>query len=891
MNKDQHDQKMSDYPLRAAAEAQLAKTLQGGAPPSTEELQHELQVHQIELEMQNEALRQKQAELEAERDRYGDLFDFAPVGYLTLTHDGIIKALNLAAIKLLGMERKDLLQRRFTSLIEPDDQNRWLTLFLDAREQEAQEAQVGRGSVEVALRRRDDSVLQVQLDWAAQKAGADRTVTELRIVLTDISERKRAETVIKESEEFKTAILDAMSTQIAVLDCDGVIVAVNEAWRRFARDNADAPGMPARNTQLGTNYLTICQGSVGESTAGAAEAAAGILGVLDGRWPNFSLEYPCHSPTRQRWFLMHVTPLGENRRGVVISHNDITARKLAEDELRIGAVAFSTQNGMVITDPRGIILRVNPAFTRLTGYSAAEAVGKTMALLRSGRHSPLFYQRMWQAIKDEGHWQGEIWNKRKNGQIYAEMLSIAAVETPDRGITYYVANFSDITADKEAEAEIHRLAYYDALTKLPNRRLLQDRLGQALAATLRSRLYGALFFIDLDNFKTLNDTRGHDAGDLLLVEVAQRLRAVVREGDTVARQGGDEFVVLLEDLDADVHEAAALAKQLGEKLREAIDRPFDLKGDEYLCRLSIGVSLFHVEDTVEELLKHADLALYQAKNAGRNLLRFFDPAMQAELDHRSTLEAELRRALKKRQLRLFYQPQVDANGRVIGVEALLRWQHALRGLVPPNDFIPLAEETGLILPIGLWVLETACAQLKAWADDERTRDLRIAVNVSARQFRQADCVALLEQILAASGANPARLKLALTESLVLEDVAGSIEKMQAIKQLGVSFAMDDFGTGYSSLAYLAQLPLDQLKIDQSFVRNLPGNRDDETIARAIITLGRGLAMDVIAEGVETEEQRHFLEMHGCHAFQGYLFSRPLPIAELEIFLLRDTGVT
>jgi diguanylate cyclase (GGDEF)-like protein/PAS domain S-box-containing protein len=879
--------------LRAAAEALVAGSAAKIVPAHLpEELLHELQVHQVELEMQNEALRQKQAELEASRDRYVDLFDFAPVGYLTLTHDGIIKALNLAAIKLLGMERKDLLQRRFASLIDPDDQNRWLTLFLEVREQE------GRGSVEVALRRRDDSVLPVQLDCAAQKVmrssipgdGADRTVTELRIALTDISERKQAEKAIKESDEFKTVVIDAMASQIAVLDRDGVIVTVNEAWRCFARDNAVSHGMPARNTEVGTNYLAICQGSVGESTAGATEAAAGIQGVLDGRWPNFRIEYPCHSPTEQRWFVMNVTPLVAERRGVVISHTNITDHKRAEDELRIAAVAFLTQNGMVITDPKGVILRVNPAFTRLTGYSEAEAIGQTPALLYSGRHGPLFYQRMWQTITEEGLWQGEIWNKRKNGQIYAEMLNITAIVTPDRGITHFVANFSDITADKEAEAEIHRLAYYDALTSLPNRRLLQDRLRQAVAATARSGLSGAIFFIDLDNFKALNDTRGHDVGDLLLVEVAQRMRSVVREGDTVARLGGDEFVVLMEDLGADAHEVAALAGHLGEKLQAVICQPCLLKGDEYLCRLSIGVGLFSAGDTVEDLFKHADLALYQAKNAGRNLLRFFDPAMQAELDKRSALEIELHHAIERNELRLFYQPQVDARHRVFGVEALLRWQHPERGLVLPNDFIPLAEETGLILPIGLWVLETACAQLKAWENDEHTRDLRIAVNVSARQFRQADCVALLEQTLAASGANPARLKLELTESLVLEDVAGSIEKMQAIKQLGVSFAMDDFGTGYSSLAYLAQLPLDQLKIDQSFVRNLPGNRDDETIARAIITLGRGLAMDVIAEGVETEEQRHFLEMHGCHAYQGYLFSRPLPIDTLTLFLLRDTGV-
>jgi len=888
----------NNLPLRAAAEAQLAATPETTPARPVADLLHELQVHQIELEMQNEALRQTQQGLEDARDGYLDLYEFAPVGYLTLSAEGFIEAINLTGVKLLGLERKALLQHRFTACVAAEDRDAWLRQF--ERIQVCGEA----ASVELALQRGDGNVFHAQLDCAPQKvmrsgipgggAGGTKCLVAgkaLRVTLSDISARKRAAAIIKENEEFKTAVLDAMVAQIAVLDRDGVIVAVNEAWRRFARDNASSPAMAAQQTQLGVSYLDICQGSIGASTAGAAEACDGILGVLDGRLPSFSLEYPCHSPTQQRWFLMYATPLGDKRRGVVISHTNITERRLAEDELRIAAVAFSTQNGMAITDPNGVILRVNPAFTRMTGYSAEEAVGQTTALLGSGRHSPLFYQRMWQAIKDDGHWQGEIWNRHKNGKIYAEMLNITAIVTPDRGIAYYVANFSDITDDKEAEAEIHRLAYYDALTSLPNRRLLQDRLGQAVAATARSKLYGALFFIDLDNFKALNDTRGHAIGDLLLVAVAQRLRAVVREGDTVARQGGDEFVVLLEDLGADTHEAVALAGHLGEKLRAAFDQPFTLKGDEYHCQLSIGVRLFHVGDTVEELFKHADLALYQAKNAGRNLLRFFDPAMQAELDQRSALEAELRKALKRQQLRLYYQPQIDAKGHVTGVEALLRWQHPQRGLVSPNDFIPLAEETGLILPIGLWVLEAACAQLSAWAADATTRKLQIAVNVSARQFRQADFVEHVDLVLVASGANPTCLKLELTESVVLEDVADTIKKMTAIKQLGVSFAMDDFGTGYSSLAYLAQLPLDQLKIDRSFVRDLPGNRNDETIARTIISMGRGLAMDVIAEGVETEAQRYFLEMHGCHAFQGYLFSWPLPIDELELFLLQDAGDT
>lgn len=555
-------------------------------------------------------------------------------------------------------------------------------------------------------------------------------------------------------------------------------------------------------------------------------------------------------------------------------------------ELRVAAVAFETQNAMMITDPKGVILRVNSAFTRLTGYSPEEAIGQRPALLKSGHHNQLFYQNMWDSLNEKDRWQGEVWNKSKDGRIYPELLTIAAVTTPEKGVTHYVGSYTDITQDKEIEAEIHRLAYYDPLTKLPNRRLLRDLLGHAVAATTRSKQYGAIFFIDLDNFKSLNDTRGHDIGDLLLIEVADRLRSAVRQGDMVARQGGDEFVVLLENLGADADDAAALAKQIGEKLRATTDRVFMLEDHEYHCKLSIGAGLFCGQHSVEDLLKQADLALYQAKKEGRNLLRFFDPAMQTSMDVRSAMETELRHALGLNQLHLYYQPQVDAYHRVISVEALLRWQHPQRGMVQPNDFIPLAEETGLILPIGLWVLETACSLIKAWETAASTRELRVAVNVSPRQFRQADFVAQVRTVLEASGANPAQLKLELTESLVLGNVEDTIAKMHALKRLGVGFSMDDFGTGYSSLSYLTLLPLDQLKIDRSFVLNVPGNRRDEIIAQTIVTLGRGLGLNVIAEGVETMAQREFLEAHGCHAFQGYLFSRPLPLEELDEFLKR-----
>ena len=583
--------------------------------------------------------------------------------------------------------------------------------------------------------------------------------------------------------------------------------------------------------------------------------------------------------------------LGDERL-VVVSVNDITERKKAEEDLRITAIAFESQAGMIVTNADGVIVRVNQAFTRLTGYSADEAIGKTTTLLHSGRHDSGFYQLMWSTIKDKGFWQGEIWNRRRDGKIHAEWLTITAVAKPDGEISHYVGTYSDITQNSEAEAEIHRLAYYDPLTQLPNRRLLYDRLAQALASSSRNHHHGAVLFLDLDNFKTLNDTRGHAMGDQLLTEVACRLQITLREcdtvsrmNDTVSRLGGDEFVLLLEDLSECADEAAIQARQVGEKLRDALALPYDLANSEFHCTASFGVTLFHGhDDSIESLLKQADLALYQAKNAGRNTLRFFNPAMQAAMDERGALEADLRRALKRCQLYLHYQPQIDSKRRIIGAEALLRWEHPERGMISPDIFIPLAEETGLILSIGRWVMQTACAQIKAWSGNPATRDLRLAVNVSARQFRQPGFVADMKAMLDDYDIDPTRLKIELTESLVIDNVADSIIRMQALQAIGISFSMDDFGTGFSSLSYLKRLPLDQLKIDRSFVRDLAHDPNDAAIVQTIITMGRTLGLDVIAEGVENEAQLERLDQYGCIAYQGYLFSRPVPLQAFERLL-------
>ncbi len=570
---------------------------------------------------------------------------------------------------------------------------------------------------------------------------------------------------------------------------------------------------------------------------------------------------------------------------VYATHIDITDRKRIEQDLRVAAIAFDAQVGIVVTDARNVILRVNQSFLETTGYSAEEIVGQTPRLLKSGRHDEVFYRGMWASLEQAGVWQGEIWDRRKNGEIYPKWMVISAVKGDDGLVSHYVSTQTDITERKAAENEIRHLAFYDPLTGLPNRRLLLDRLHQALLTSSRIGRQGALLFIDLDNFKTLNDTLGHDMGDRLLQQAGERLSSCVREGDTVARLGGDEFVVLLENLSEAINEAANQAEAVGEKIRSALNLGYLLAGHDYHSTPSIGVALFGDQrESMETLLKQADLAMYQAKAGGRNTLRFFDPAVQAEVTARVALEKDLRQAVHEGQLLLHYQAQVDAAGRLTGAEVLVRWRHPGRGLVFPNDFIPLAEETGLILPLGNWVLESACVQLARWADRADAAPLALAVNVSGHQLRQADFVDQVLGILAQTGADPRRLKLELTESLFMVDVEDAITKMVALNERGVGFALDDFGTGYSSLSCLKRLPLKRLKIDRSFVTDILTDANDAAIARTIVALARTLGLDVIAEGVETEAQRDFLAGIGCLDYQGYLFSRPLPLEEFEQLL-------
>ena len=552
-----------------------------------------------------------------------------------------------------------------------------------------------------------------------------------------------------------------------------------------------------------------------------------------------------------------------------------TKRRHVEEDLRIAAIAFEAQEGMVITDEHRNILRVNHAFTRITGYSREEALGKQTSLLKSGLHGTAYYEDMSKQLDANAYWQGEIWNRRKNGEVYPEWLTITAVKNQNGKVINYVATMLDITQRKAAEAKLEHLAYHDPLTGLANRRLLIDRLQHSLLAKSRSNLYGAILFLDLDNFKTINDSSGHGKGDMLLQVVAKRLAHSIRKGDTLARYGGDEFVLLLEELSDNIRETAIEIQMIATKILADLAAAYDLDHVEFHSSASIGITLFDKQNTsAEELLKQVEVAMYEAKSSGGNTFRFFDKDMLDIVNTRAALEADMRLGLQQEQFVLHYQPQVSSTGQVTGAEALVRWQHPQKGLVPPSDFIPLAEESGLILILGAWILKTACATLAAWQKTASKQHLTLAVNVSARQFRQSDFVAQVLDNIARCNIDANKLKLELTESLLIDNIEETIDKMNQLKAKGVGFSLDDFGTGYSSLSYLKRLPLDQLKIDQSFVRDILSNNNDAVITRTIIALGQSLGLAVIAEGVETAAQRDFLQQQGCLSYQGYLYGKP-----------------
>lgn len=566
---------------------------------------------------------------------------------------------------------------------------------------------------------------------------------------------------------------------------------------------------------------------------------------------------------------------------------DISGRKQIENALRIAAAAFETQDAIVITDTLGNIIRINRAFSDITGYSSDEVLGKNPRIMSSGRHDRSFYIEMWQRLLHTGNWAGEIYDRRKSGEVYPKWMTITAVKNELQNTTHYVAIFSDITARKRIEEEIHNLAFYDALTKLPNRRLFLDRFRTALTASARRNDYGSVLFIDLDRFKSINDTLGHDYGDLLLIEVGARIKSCVREMDTVARFGGDEFVVLIESFGSDPNDVTRKIALVAEKVREALARPYDLKGHEHHSSPSIGICLYHGnDDTLESLIEHADMAMYQAKNSGRNAVRFFDPIMQKNAATHDALENDLHYAIELHQMHLHYQIQVDNNNHPQGAEAFLRWKHPEHGVFMPGQFLPIAEESDVIIKISRWVLQSACQQLALWGRDDKTHNLTLTINISAKHFGLPGFVDEVADILKTYQADPTHLKMELSEKLVLTEINSTKDKIHALKNLGVKVAMDNFNTVYSSLSFIKELSSDQLKIHQEFVQGITKEGGDAKLVQTIIDLAKSLELDVFAEGVETEAQRTFLEKHDCNLYQGYLFGKPISIEEFDAVIAK-----
>ena len=701
-----------------------------------------------------------------------------------------------------------------------------------------------------------------------------RTLAMVRAQLSDDARR--------ESEERFRALFNQATVGVAQVDsATGQFVRVNQRY-------ADILGYSPEE-MVGMTFQSLTHPD------DLAADLAQVRRLQSGDVPEYRLEKRyIHKDGHEVWGDLTVSSMWAS--GSAPGHHiavvqDITARKRMEENLRaneqrLRSILERLPMGLCLVQDDGLISFRNQRYVQICGYTQEEVPD-----------TDTWWQRAYPDAAERDAIRQRLLDTRHLGVIPLAEYTIRCADGKYKPVEISgifveggrLITMQDLSERKAAEEEINQLAYYDPLTRLPNRRLLMDRLQQALATSARHQRSGALLMLDLDNFKTVNETRGHDRGDALLLQVAHRLRGCVHEDDTVARQGGDEFVVVLEDLGDSPEEAAARAEDVGQRILGVLREPYQIDGAAHHSSLSMGVTIYSgTRETVDELLKRADLALYQAKNAGRDTLRFYDPQMQAAVSARATLELDMRVGLAQGQFELYYQPQID-RGRITGAEALLRWRHPRDGFISPAHFIPLAEETGLILPLGEWVLQAACRRLAAWAQQPDLALLSLAVNVSPRQFHQSGFVAQVLAALAGAGADGHQLKLEMTEGLLLQDVEDTIDKMGQLKGYGVGFSLDDFGTGYSSLSYLKRLPLDQLKIDQSFVRDVLTDPNDAAIARTVVALGTSLGLRVIAEGVETEAQREFLERHHCHAWQGYLLSPPVAVAEFEALVRRTNG--
>ncbi|MBU0593167.1 MAG: EAL domain-containing protein [Gammaproteobacteria bacterium] len=736
-------------------------------------------------------------------------------------------------------------------------------------------------SASLPLKRNGDTVGSFNL-YSGEANAFDEGIRTLLVEMAlDISfaldnfareeDRKRATEALHESESRLRAVTQSASDAIITIDSAGNIVGWNGgAEAVFGYTEAEAIGQPV-TMLMPLRYREQHLAGVNRVLSGGKSRAIGKTLELEGVRKDQS-EFPLELLLAKcelagGWF-------------IAATIRDITERKRAEAQIKLAAEVFEqSSEAFIITDADNKIALVNHAFTVITGYSEAEVLGQNPRILASGRHSPDFFRSMWETLDAEGYWQGEVWDRRKDGSVYPKRLSISRVLDAQGNVTHYIGIFSDISEYKATEEHIHRLAHFDVLTGLPNRALLSERIHHDISVAKRSHGKLVVLFLDLDHFKNVNDTLGHRVGDELLIEVARRLESVVRGEDTVSRLGGDEFILVLPGTDADG------AAHVAGKLLEVIARPYQIEQNELFITPSIGIAIFPSDgEDFDTLSQRADVAMYRAKRDGRNNYRFFTTEMQARSARTLQLENALRHALERDQLQLHYQPQVLLeDGRIIGAEALLRWQHPELGLVSPAEFIPIAENSGQILPIGEWVLRNAVRQLKTWID-AGFAPMTMAVNLSAIQFRHPRLSEMVSQILDEEKLPPKYLELELTESVAMDDPLAAIAVMDVLHECGIRMSIDDFGTGYSSLSYLKRFLIYKLKIDQSFVRDITDDPDDRAIVGAIISLASSLGMRTIAEGVETEGQLAFLREKGCNEVQGYYFSKPLPADQFELFM-------
>ncbi|WP_125931854.1 EAL domain-containing protein [Thiosocius teredinicola] len=802
------------------------------------------------------------AEINSEKQKLHALFDCAPLAMITTDNKGAISDFSLHAEVVFGRDKSSVLGQRINNLFaEP------LPQFDD-----------GTTSLhfEIKGRRPSGELVPLQLSVSI----ADTAEGEIRIVIArDISDYKKVEQNMRDEmrrretlETRQRLLLDAAGEGIFGLDNQDCITFMNPAGEQLLGYGpgellgrtltSAAAGGPA----LCADDSTLTHKGRGDGTMGTAGET--LLTRHDGS--GFEAEF-----TR--------APLISDgiKRGSVVVFSDISERKLAEKYLMLAENVFKhITEGVVIADQSGVVLRVNRAQCEMVGYDASELIGEKRPPYYSGEHPPVFYQQLWDALESDGVWEGEIWNRRKNGELFPTWQTIVAIKDSRNKVKQFVAVTRDITEQRRSEQRIHRLAYFDNLTGLPNRELFFDRFTHAIQRASRQGGGISLLFLDLDRFKNVNDGLGHPVGDRLLKAVATRLQGLVRSEDTIARLGGDEFTVLLES----ISEREAV-ERVAVKLIGALSQPFDIDGHRLHIGTSVGISQFPNDgEDAATLVKNADAAMYQAKAAGRNNVQFYSAKMSSFSNEKVAMEERMHRAVQNEEFILHYQPQFDRGGQIIGVEALVRWQDPVLGLVPPGRFIPLAEENGLIIGIGEWVLRTACEQMRRW-QNEGAPEMRISVNVAGPQITRGDIVATVSDVLQQTGLDPKYLELEVTETFVMDHVAQSVGVLSHLRDLGVRIAIDDFGTGHSSLASLKRLPADTLKIDRAFVCDLPEDPDDVAITRAVLAMGQQLNLDTVAEGVETEAQKAFLSQEGCDHFQGFLFSRPLPAETVELLWL------